>query len=373
MATTMNAIDFEKVQPNVELNNLQKSVNTKTRGVEIFSAMCAGKDTSKYGQDVDKVNKYMKARGKAAVNGDVKAQAELNAIRTEMIEAPLMKRLNLVDFMGEKISVGYDEVIKYKVYNLEGKMSNWQAVNGSFPFATYTYTTRTMDTGNITGGILIDHREFMSGNCDAIQTLNEQTITDMFNKVFYKVQMDLYNAFKAAKGNGKIVNFEESAGIVKAAVDAVLKKAKRFGTVTITGDYSVVSQMEDLAGFKVDTAGGVRFSEAVMEEIRKTGLLKTYKGTSIVEIPNSLNFTKLTSDGKFYDTYLPEGLLYFLVSGALSPLKIGFKGGLQSMAGQDINLRADVIRYDLEMGTAVIDEYLPSVGLVSDTNFEVEK
>lgn len=368
-----NAIDFERVQPNAELNSLQKSVNTKTRGVEIFSAMCAGKDVSKYGTDVDKVNTYMKAKGSAAVNGDPKAQAELNAITTEMIEAPLMKRLNILDFMGEKINVGYDEVIKYKVMNIEGKMSNWQAVNGTFPFATYGHSTRTMDTGNITGGVLIDHREFMSGNCDAIQALNEQTITDMMNKVFYKVQMDLYSAIKEAKGNGKIVNFEESDGIIKTSVDSVLKKAKRFGNVTLTGDYSVVSQMEDLAGFKVDASGGVRFSEAVMEEIRKTGLLKMYKGTPIVEIPNSYNMTKLAEDGKFYDTYLPEGLLYALVSGLNSPLKIGFKGGLQSMAGQDISLRADVIRYDLEMGTAVIPEYIPYIGLVSDTNFSVEK
>ena len=373
MANTINAVDFDKMQPNAELNNLQKSVNTNTRGVEIFSAMCEGKDVSGYGTDVDKVSKYIKSRGAAAVNGDVRAQAELNAITTKMIEAPLMKRLNITDFMGEKINVGYDEVIKYKVYNLEGKMSNWQAVNGSFPFATYTYSTRTMDTGNITGGIFIDHREFMSGNCDAIQTLHEQTITDMMNKVFHKVQMDLYNAIRTAKANGKIVNYEESAGIVKVAVDSVLKKAKRFGTVTISGDYSVVSQMEELAGFKVDPAGGVRFSEAVMEEIRKTGLLKMYRGTPIVEIPNTINVTKLNADGTFYDTYLPEGLLYFLISGAMSPLKIGFKGGLQSMAGQDINLRADVIRYDLEMGTAVIEEYLHFIGLISDSNYTVEK
>lgn len=373
MTTTANAIDYDKIQPNAELNNLQRSVNTNTKGVEIFSAMCEGKDTSKYGADVDKVNTYIKARGTAAVNGDIKAQAELNAITTKMIETPLMKRLNIVDFMGEKINVGYDEVIKYKVYNLEGKMSNWQAVNGSFPFATYTYNTRTMDTGNITGGIFIDHREFMSGNCDAIQTLHEQTITDMMNKVFYKVQMDLYNAIRDAKANGKIVNYEESAGIVKVAVDSVLKKAKRFGSVTITGDYSVVSQMEDLAGFKADAVGGLRYSEAVMEEIRRTGLLKMYKGTPIVEIPNSINVTKLNADGTFYDTYLPEGLLYFLISGAMSPLKIGFKGGLQSMAGQDINLRADVVRYDLEMGTAVIEEYLHFMGLISDSNYTVEK
>ncbi|WP_249312006.1 hypothetical protein [Congzhengia minquanensis] len=365
----VNAINFENIQANAELNSLQKTVNVKSEGVEIFSAMCAGKDVSKYGNKVDKVNAYVKTRGVAAKNGDVKAQAELNAIRTEMIEAPLLKRLNILDFMGEKIDVGMNEAVEYKVYNLEGKMSDWQAVNGTFPFATYTYKTRTMDTDNITGGILIDHREFATGNLDAIQTLNEQTVTDMMNKVFYKVQKNLYAGIKGAP----IKNFAEAAGITKTSVDAALKKARRFGNVTMIGDYSVITQIEDFAGFKVDTSGSVRFSEAVMEEIRKTGLLKTYKGTPIVEIPNSFNMTKLNDTKDFYETYLPEGLLYFLISGALSPLKIGFKGGLQTMAGQDLNLRADVMRFDLEMGTAVIDEYVPAIGLVSDSNYSVDK
>lgn len=365
----MNTMTFENLQPNAELNSLQKSVNTKSEGVEIFSAMCAGKDLTKYGDKVDKVNNYMKGRGQAAVGGDVKAQAELNAIRTEMIEAPLVKRLNILDFMGEKINVGYNEVVQYKVYDIQGKKSNWQAVNGSFPYATYDFKTRSMDTDNITGGVVIDHREFASGNLDVIQTLNEQTITDMMNKVFYRVQMDLYNGIK----NAPIKNFSEAAGVTKVAVDAVLKKARRFGNVTVAGDYSVTSQLQDFAGFKVDASGGVRFSEAVMEEIRKTGLLKHYNGTPIVEIPNAFNTSKLNADGDFYDTYLPEGLLYFLISGAYSPLKIGFKGGLQSMAGQDINLRANVIRYDLEMGTAFIPEYSHMAGLISDTNYSLDK
>lgn len=364
----MNAIDFEKIQANAELNNLQKSVNTKTEGVEIFSAMCSGKDTSKYGEKVDKVNTFMKSKGQAAVNGDIKAQAELNAIRTELIEAPLIKRLNIFDFMGEKITVGLDEVVKYKVYNLEGKMSGDQAINGSFPFASYTWSTRTMDTGNITGGVVVDHREFAAGNTDAIQVVNEQVITDMMNKVFYKVQNALYTGIKAAT----IKNFAEASGVTKASVDAALKIARRFGSTNIMGDYSVISQLEDFTGFTTTTATK-QFSEAVMEEIRKTGLLRAYKGSTVTEIPNSFNLTKLNTAGTFYDTYLPEGLLYFLVAGALSPLKIGFKGGLQSMAGQDLNLRADVVRYDMEVGTAFIKEYAPMVGLVSDSAYSVTK
>lgn len=363
-----NAIDFNNFQANVELNNLQKTVNTKTEGVEIFSAICAGKDTSKYGEKVDKVISYIKNRGQAAVNGDIKAQAELNAIRTEMIEAPLLKRLNIFDFMGEKISVGFNEEVKYKVYNLEGKMSGEQAINGSFPFASYTWSTRTMETGNITGGVVVDHREFAAGNTDAIQVANEQVITDMLNKVFYKVQIALYNGIK----NAPIKNFAEASGITKSAVDTALKIAKRWGSPVITGDYSVISQLEEFTGFTT-TANTKQFSEAVMEEIRKTGLLKTYRGTPVVEIPNTFNLTKLNASGTFYDTYLPEGLLYFLISGAVSPLKIGFKGGLQSMTGQDIALRADVTRYDLEVGTAFINEYAPMAGLVSDSAYSVVK
>jgi len=367
----MNAIDFDKMQLNAELNSLQKSVNTKTEGVEIFSAMCAGKDISKYGDKVDKVNTYMKNRGRSAVDGDLKAQAELNAIQTRMIEAPLVKRLNIFDFMGEKISVGYNEEVKFKVYNLEGKMSGAQAVNGSFPFASYTWNTKTMETGNITGGLFIDHREYASGNTDAIQAMNEQVITDMMNKMFYKIQMDLYNGVK----NAKISNFVEGSGITKAAADTVLKNAKRSGAVNVMGDFSVVSQMEDFIGFNTNPTTK-QFSEAVMEEIRKTGLLKNYKGSNVVEIPNALDMSKLVTDANgntFFDTYLAEGLLYFLISGAFSPLKIGIKGGLQSMSGQDIALRADVMRFDMEFGTAFIEQYSHLIGMISDTNFKVDK
>ena len=361
-------INFEKMAVNSELNSLQESVNTKTQGVEIFSAMCEGKDLTKYGSKVDAVNKYIKATGERAVAGDVKAQAELNAIRTEMIEAPLLKRLNLFDFMGEKITVGYDEVLKYKVYNLEGNMSNWQAINGTFSFADYNYKTRTMDTENITGGVAMDYREFQTGNCDAIAVLNEQCVTDMFNKVFYRVMTELYKGVK----NASIHNFSEASGLTKTSVDAMLKKARRWGNVTLTGDFSVISQLEDFAGFSTNSTTK-QFSQAVMDEIMKTGLLKTYKGTPVVEIPNTYNLTKLTADGSYYDTYLPEGLLFGLVSGAMSALKVGFRGGLQSMAGDDINTRKHVIRYDLECGTILIPEYAGQVGLVSDSNFAVEK
>lgn len=365
-------INFDDFQSNVELNSVMQSKQiTNKEGVEIFSAICEGKDTSRYGAKVDTVLGHIKETGAKAVNGSREAQAELNNIQKLMIEAPLLKRLNIFDFMGEKITVGYNEEVRYKQFTLEGTKSAVQATNGAFPFPTYDFTTKVMSTKNITGGVVVDHYEFAQGNCDAIQVMNEQVVTDMMNKMFADVQVTLYNSIKTAT----IKNFIEASGLTKASVDAVLKNARRFGKVNIMGDFSVVSQMEDMTGFKVNSTDK-QFSQTVMDEIMKLGLINTYKGSSVIEIPNSFDYTKLNAAGTFYETYLPEGLLYFLTAGEKSPLKIGIKGGLRSMAGQDINKALDVVRYDLSFGcVSLLDKpgYAGGIGLVSDSTFAVDK
>jgi len=371
--------DFKNMQSTasqIEINNMQKTKNVKGKeGVEIFSAIVSGKDLSRYGKKVDSVMAYMKNLGEKAINGSfadqISAKAEINAIREIMISTPLEKRLNLFDFMGNKIQVGFNEEVRYKVYQLQGKKSGEQANSGSFPFPTATFRTETMGTGTITGGMLVDYREYQTGNVDALGVMQEQVITDMMNQMFYKVITALYTGVKNASG---IKNFSEAAGITKTAVDNAKNKARRFGNVSIMGDYSVISQMESFAGFTTDVTNGVKlFSEAVMEEIRQTGVLKTYNGTSVIELPNSYDMTRLNADNSFYDTYLPEGLLFFLTNGTYSPLQIGIKGGVQSMTATDIALRAEVQRFDMEFGTAIIDEYIPTIGLVSDSNFTVNK
>lgn len=348
-------MDFKQltVTPSqAEINNLSNAKQANKEAVEIFSAILSGKDVSKYGKKADAVINELKKLGEMAVGGNslqqMQARAEINAIRTEVIQAPLMKRLSLFDFMGNVIRVGYNEEVRYKVYQLQGKMSGEQANSGSFPFPTHKYRTDVLKTTTITGGLLIDYREIMTGNTDAMAVANEQVITDMMNQMWYNIVVAMHDGIKNAKG---IKNFTEVAGLTKTAVDNVRKKARRFGTVSIMGDYSVISQLEDFVGFKTDIPGNTKtFSDAVMEEIRKTGVLKTYQGHSVVEIPNEYNLTKLNSDNTFFETYLPEGLLFFLPQGEISPLQIGFKGGLTSMSGQDINTKSEVQRFDMEFG-----------------------
>ena len=369
-------MDFNNIQKNIELNTIMDSKPVANQqGIEIFSKICAGEDTSRYGKKVDTVMSFIKDTGNRAIAGDKVAQAELNNVQKNMIEAPLLKRLNIFDFMGEKIQVGIGEEVKYKQFNLEGNMSNIQATNGSFAFPTYDFETKVMSTKNITGGVVVDHYEFAHGNCDAIQVMNEQVVTDMMNKMFYDVQTTLYKSI--SDSTLKIKNFSEASGITKTAVDNAIKKARRFGgKVNILGDYSVISQMTDFVGFKTlatTDSTTYQYPEYVMEEILKTGLINLYKSCSITEIPNSYNYTTINTTTNFYDTYLPEGLLYFFLTGERSPLKIGIKGGLRSMAGQDINTAQDIVRYDLAFGTVSLLGYFLFCSNVQDKGANTDR
>jgi len=105
----------------------------------------------------------------------------------------------------------------------------------------------------------------------------------------------------------------------------------------------------------------------------KTGLISTFFKSAVTEIPNSYNLLKLNSGSTNYETYLPEGLLLFLVAGEMSCLQVGYRGGLQSASGLDIITGSAMTRYDLEVGSVIIPEYIPQMGIVSDSNFAVDK
>lgn len=369
-------MNIEKFVPNVELNSVQSSVKItdKSPVVEIFSALTRGQDLSKFdGKMVDKVNAHIKDLSTRAMAGDSKAKVELNQITTIAIEAPLVKRLQLLKFMGDVINVGYNEEIRYRVYNIEGKKSAIQANSGDALFATNTFTTRTMSTQTITGGMAVNYREKLTiGDYTNFGILQEQTITDMYNKIFYTAMNTLYNGIKNATG---IKNFAEASGLTLASVKAAQKIAKRWGNVSIVGDYSVVSQLNSMTGANGYTgqSNPVLVSEAAMVEIMKTGLLSYFNGSPVLELQNAFDLTKLNVGGTMYETVLPEGLLFFLANGTNSAFRCAFKGGLTSMMGTSVETGTELTRFDIEFGNVVIPEYIPQIGLVSDSAYAVDK
>jgi len=346
-------IDFTKLQENaeqVEINKIVKNKLATTRpneDVEIFTNIVYGKDVSKYGKKVDTVMDKIKTLAGMANDGNTQAKAELNAIRTITIQQPLEKRLAINSAMGTTLKIGYNEEMRYEVYQLQGDKSRVQASSGSFVFPTVKKRTGTMTTQTSTGGVSVDFRELQSGATDGLAIQNEQVMTDMVNQMV----LSHINALRAGiTAATTLKNYAE--GITKTNVEDVRKKARRFGSsVTIMGDYSAVNKLGDLANFSVVAAGTeFRFPESVMEEVMKTGLIKTYKGSIVVELPNSYNMIDLNTAGDFYAPQLPTTDLWFLPQGQISPLQICLRGGLTSMTATDLNTRSQVTRYDWEFG-----------------------
>lgn len=358
------------IRENVELNSLTQNKTVQHRGnskmVEIFSAMKSGNTMAGFdNKEVEQCRSNLKTLGEKAVAGDTNAQAELNSITTLSIEAPLMKRLSLVSNLGRETVVGFDEELRVETYQLQGEMSREQANSGSFVFPTVKKETKVLDTKTVTGGIAVNYREYASGAIDAMAYAQEQVQTDMVNK--YVVAQ-----FKAIKDGIRNATTMKSyaQGYTKANVDEMIKKIRRFGQgVTIAGDYEAVSEINTMAGFDVTPMSGSQrtqwtYSDTVMDEILKTGLLSNYYGHSVVEIPNTYDVTKLNADGSFYDTYIDTNGMLFIPNGQYSPLLIARRGGLATMAGDDLNTRTHMIRLDIEYGNLFIKQFAPMVGLI---------
>jgi len=362
-------IDFKNLSENaeqIEINKIVKNRLSNSRpseDIEIFTNVLYGKDTSKYGKKVDTVMDKIKTLAGMADNGNTQAKAELNAIRTITIQQPLEKRLAINNAMGQVTRVKENEELRFSVVQLQGDKSRIQANSGSFVFPTVKKRTGTMTVQNATGGLIIDPRELLSGDTDTMAYANEQVMTDIINQMVLSHINALRSAITAAT---TLKNYAE--GITKTNVEDVRKKARRFGSsVTIMGDYSAVSKLGELTTFNVVSAGTeFRFPEYVMEEVMKTGLIKNYKGSVVVEMPNSYNMIDLNTAGDFYAPQLPTTDLWFLPQGFISPLQIGIQGSLQTMTATDINLRAEVTRFDISYGNKVLIEMIPAMGYIYD-------
>ena len=188
----------------------------------------------------------------------------------------------------------------------------------------------------------------------------------------------MYDAIKKAKADGKdVVYYAEGNGVTKTAVDNMIKDLRRYGNVNITGDISVLGQLNGLEGYM--TVGGATIpagADVLAEEIRKTGLVSFYNTAKVVEIPNQYNFSKVVTNKtgeKRYALYLPEGLMFFLPKGAVSPLQVVTRGNLTSMTGDDIITGQRMTRFDMEFGAGVPSSMTDQIGIFSDVNFEAPK
>ena len=344
----------------VELNSARKDadyvtsqLNAKSPVVEVFSAMASGTDVgAKYGAKADM--------------GDFHAVAELNTIRRFAIEPKLMEEIKLMGIFGTYQNVGYGESIEREVYGHEGEMSRMQALSGDVPFPTIVSKKYPVSTVSIGAGYAVDYRKIQLGDMSKENEAMEQIKVDIRNKASKYAINTIYNAVKNATG---VKYFSESSGITKTALDDMLAKVRRFGVPTITGDYAVVSQINNFVPYDNGTVKGI--ASDAMEEIRKNTFIRMYNGSVVAEIPNGYDLTTRNADGTNFGTILPEGLLFLIPTGTNSPVMSWTRGGLTSFTGNDVSTGKVLTRYDLEFAVDVAKGQEYKIALLSDTNFDL--
>jgi len=358
----------------VELNSIRKdsdyvnaNIQTKSPVVEIFSAMANGSDLSKFGKVANKAVSHIKSLAGKAQAGDRSAISELNTIRRFAIEPVLMEELKLLGLFGSYKNVGYDESIEREVYAHEGEMSRFQALGGDVPFPAITETKYPVSTISIGAGYAVDYRKIQLGDMTRENEAMEQVKIDIRNKASKYIISKVYDAIKNATG---VKYFAENSGVTKAVLDEMLTKIRRFGQPNIFGDYAVVSQVSDFVPYESTSTGVKGISEAAMEEIRKNSFIRTYKGSTVAEIPNGYDFTTRNATGDNFGTIAPEGIMIILPTGVNSPVATWTRGGLTSFTGNDVSTGKLLTRYDIEVACDVAKGQEYKVGIISDSNFE---
>ena len=351
----------------IELNSARRDadfvnsqLNAKSPVVEVFSAMVDGREV---GKNADKVVNHIKGLAEKAQYGDVAAISEINTIRKYVVEPKLMEEIKLLGLFGSYQNLGYGETIEREVYSYEGEMSRYQALGGdvSFPFvSTSKYAVAPI---TISAGMAVDYRKMQLGDMSKENEAIEQIKVDIRNKASRYVMATAYNAVKNATG---IKYFSENAGVTKTALDDMLAKIRRFGVPTITGDYAMVSQVNDFVPYE-STSGVKGISDAAMEEIRKGTYIRTYKGSPVVEIPNGYDLTTRNANGTNFETIVPNGIMLVIPTGAKSPIATWTRGGLTSFTGNDVTTGKVLTRYDLEVACDLArgQEYM--CGIIGDT------
>lgn len=361
----------------IELNNIQKDeprfnnkFNKNSMIVEVFSAMVQGQDLARFGANADKCAKYICQLGEKAEMGDMSAVAELNTLRRFAIEPHVMEEAKLLGVFGSYKNVGYNETVEVEYTQYIGVDSAVKIQAEGLDVGTPALVKKRVRPTSqlISGGYAVDYRQVALGDMTNENQLQEEVRKQIRNKAVYYVMKTVFDAIENAQG---VKYFEEGAGITKPMADRILTNVRRFGKPTVTGDYALLSQFTPWAGYVGDPSRGILgISEKTMDKIAEDGMLSVYNGNILKELPNPYDLTKLTADGKNFETVLPQGLGIVVPAGGASPVHTFTRGGLTSCTGLDVTTGKIVTRFDLETMALVEPTNEFKIGILHDTNLD---
>lgn len=364
-----------------EMNNIHKDADNfsgkfhkNSPVVEVFAAMVNGETLDRFGAKADKAVDYIKDLGNRAEMGDFGAVAELNTIRRFVIEAPVMEEMKLLSIFGSYQAVGWDETIEREVYNHVGDRSRKQAANGDVVFPAITKEVYAVPTFTVSGGYEVDYRRVSLGDMSKENEGLAQVRTDILNNAKKEIVTRVYNAIANATGVKYVFS---ASNLNKAGCDGVINAVRRNGRPTVIGDWAMLSQFTPWAGYvgSVSQKDIIGISDQIINEIAANGLLSTYNGAILAEMPNPYNEYDMSgswSDGvntnPNFGTLFPANLAFVIPTGVNSPIATYSKGGLTSLTGNDVKTGKILTRFDIEVGCDVAKGKEHMIGLLRDAN-----
>ena len=164
-------------------------------------------------------------------------------------------------------------------------------------------------TSAIGGAAQIGFEEFLDGRVDFAEVT--RIVMEGMDELIYK---EVAHALKASINQLPPANRVAVAGFDEAAMDKLVMIASAYGTPTIYCTYEFAVRMIPQEAW--------RYTEAMKDELWRTGRLANYKNTKVVILEQG--FEDETNSRKVID----PGYAWVIPSGADSkPVKIAFEGG----------------------------------------------
>jgi len=206
-------------------------------------------------------------------------------------------------------------------------------------------------TSAIGGAAQIGFEEFLDGRVDWAELVNI-LYEGMDDLIFEEVGEALAEGMAQLPAAHKVA----SAGFDEAAFDALLNNAKMYGNVTIycTNEFAV----------KMIPQEAWRYTEAMKDELYRTGRLSGYKGERVVILPNS--YKNAFEQVKVID----PSLCYIIPSGAdQKPVKIAFEGDLYTNEFENYDWSRDIHMYEKVGVVCMMDN---AIHVFQDTSLSKE-
>lgn len=164
-----------------------------------------------------------------------------------------------------------------------------------------------VQTSAIGGAAQIGFEEFLDGRADFAEVVS--IVMEGMDELIYR---EIGEALKASLHQLPAANRVESNGFDEASFDRLVVIASAYGEPTIYCTYEFAVKMIPQEAW--------RYTEAMKDELWKTGRLATYKGKKVIILPQG--FVDETNTTKVVD----PGYCWIIPNGADKPVKIAVEG-----------------------------------------------